>query len=653
LVYGYRRSWFYRFVFGLDPMSLNANVKGGSKQGSTSKLYKVKKGVAIKGGSGSNIELTMVQNQKLDLDDESDRLGHTRVKNAARSRVSIKNAETVNNPLVNLSGSTLGEGEDKIVATPSKQDNTFLSKVQKRWSDRTSGNKDLQQNITLAINAAQLFYLVVASVEPLLPRLYLDIVLRLAFFSFNLSLTFPSLRQDELEWYQLLCNVSVTAMCCWFLCRADGSKEENKEEWELLPWQKRLHELLLHDGCSPTVCLVTTALCGSGLGAVGTTCLGNSRSALATACVVLGAYITTTALTALAARAWLRFELKLMETMFASLTKGPSSEEDKTKTKWDEHQPDKHFWARTTLEMAGLAILLLNAIFLPMVQAVVDAVDDLANGHLTFLRLCEVGLLLPCALVVVAVFSIRLTGASKTFKLAKLDKESHANTDVTQTIAYDKTIAAKFTKASTHIITSRVRLDGHSEKSGDGRSIDPHGPRRIPEAALGFPVPLPLCQPGYHGREGGLGPRCTVAWRRATCTVRHHRHRAALLRGNRGVPHIYPALARAVRALLHVSRIPHGSNTRTSLHQRARGQLHPCYGVCCGGNLLPVCFQSNGYCPEDLQQDAPTMGDWAREEIPATRGHIGARRREVVDVEDKGGHSVESLRYPGDVTGAV
>jgi hypothetical protein len=84
-----------------------------------------------------------------------------------------------------------------------------------------------------------LFYLVVASVEPLLPRLYLDIVLRLAFFSFNLSLTFPSFQQDELEWYQLLCNVSVTAMCCWFLCRADGGKEDfpnrDEEEWKLLP----------------------------------------------------------------------------------------------------------------------------------------------------------------------------------------------------------------------------------------------------------------------------------------------------------------------------------------------------------------------------------------------------------------------------------
>jgi hypothetical protein len=60
-----------------------AEKRPASKQGSTSKLYKVKKGTAIKSGSGSNIELITVQNQKLDLDDETNRLGHTRVKNDA------------------------------------------------------------------------------------------------------------------------------------------------------------------------------------------------------------------------------------------------------------------------------------------------------------------------------------------------------------------------------------------------------------------------------------------------------------------------------------------------------------------------------------------------------------------------------------------
>jgi hypothetical protein len=60
-----------------------AEKRPASKQGSTSKLYKVKKGTAIKSGSGSNIELITVQNQKLDLDDETNRLGHIRVKNDA------------------------------------------------------------------------------------------------------------------------------------------------------------------------------------------------------------------------------------------------------------------------------------------------------------------------------------------------------------------------------------------------------------------------------------------------------------------------------------------------------------------------------------------------------------------------------------------
>jgi hypothetical protein len=95
------------------------------KSGAVNNPANVNPNVNVKGGSGSN--------KKLDLDDASDRLGHTRMDYAARSRVSIKNAETVNNPLVSLSGSTPGEGEDKIVATPSKQEKTFWSKIQKRW----------------------------------------------------------------------------------------------------------------------------------------------------------------------------------------------------------------------------------------------------------------------------------------------------------------------------------------------------------------------------------------------------------------------------------------------------------------------------------------------------------------------------------------
>jgi hypothetical protein len=88
--------------------------------GSTSKLYKVKKGTAIKCGSGSNIELTTVQNQKLDLDDESNRLGHT--------RVSIKNAETVNNPPVKLTGESLNaEASTDEIQIPVSDENQDLT----------------------------------------------------------------------------------------------------------------------------------------------------------------------------------------------------------------------------------------------------------------------------------------------------------------------------------------------------------------------------------------------------------------------------------------------------------------------------------------------------------------------------------------------
>jgi hypothetical protein len=87
-----------------------------------------------------------------------------------------------------------------------------------------------------------------------------------------------------------------------------------------------------------------------------------------------------------------------------------------------------------------------------------------------------------------------LTGASKKFELAELDEKSHANTD--ETIAYGKTIAAEFTKAST--TSSRPEYD----YSGDVRKVvtDASSTRMIHAAFLKQLLPFQYCY-----RYGSLG----------------------------------------------------------------------------------------------------------------------------------------------------
>ena len=166
----------------------------------------------------------------------------------ADRRVSIQGADTVNNPLTITSG---GSGPDACGSLP-QQSTEAPKKGEKEEKKRCSGflssafggresGKDLQQNLNLAINASQIFYLVIAAVEPLLPQIYLEFVLPLAFFSLDLSLVFPSLDPQELKWYQLLCDVSLTVVCCWFLLYADkgedGYNEDKQHDWvlQLLP----------------------------------------------------------------------------------------------------------------------------------------------------------------------------------------------------------------------------------------------------------------------------------------------------------------------------------------------------------------------------------------------------------------------------------
>jgi hypothetical protein len=87
-----------------------AEKRPASKQGSTSKLYKVKKGAAIKGlkgGSDSTIELTTVQNQKLDLNDETDRLCHIQANNDALPETVILMSRKTDGHISEMPGSKI------------------------------------------------------------------------------------------------------------------------------------------------------------------------------------------------------------------------------------------------------------------------------------------------------------------------------------------------------------------------------------------------------------------------------------------------------------------------------------------------------------------------------------------------------------------
>jgi hypothetical protein len=93
-----------------------AEKRPASKQGSTSKLYKVKKGAAIKSGS---------------------------------DRVSIKNADTVNNPLVNLSCSTVEEEEGKIATLPHSKGSELLNPAEQEEERAAGGSAHVNTIIRL------------------------------------------------------------------------------------------------------------------------------------------------------------------------------------------------------------------------------------------------------------------------------------------------------------------------------------------------------------------------------------------------------------------------------------------------------------------------------------------------------------------------
>ena len=82
---------------------------------------------------------------------------------------------------------------------------------------RGSG-KDFLQNFSLAISCAQIFFVVIQATRSLLPELFVSLVLNLAIFSLDLSLTFPALNHEELEWVQLILQLILSASCSLFLC---------------------------------------------------------------------------------------------------------------------------------------------------------------------------------------------------------------------------------------------------------------------------------------------------------------------------------------------------------------------------------------------------------------------------------------------------
>jgi hypothetical protein len=316
-------------------------------------------------------------------------------------------------------------------------------------------------------------------------------VLNLAIFSLDLTLALPSLQRDEVEWVQFILQLLVCVGSCMFLCFGDvaSNDDENKkarkeieakirsskgndvekarselEHHDMdeisvdrgkiksrakklvkLPWQGSMDWILLGEGRT-----ILSGVFAAGIMLAGSS-LGLGATDVAKVLVIAGSVLALVAFTALAIRQWLCFEKKAAKTMFASLT----VEEDgdvvpelakahglKSGDAYDEDQPRRHFWARTTLDLANLSIFLLNAIFLPMVQLVVDATAAvIAGGGVSLLHCFQLAGLPICIISVAVVFGWRQQHASIMIWLGSMEHTGGGE--------YKSLIAAKFGAAST------------------------------------------------------------------------------------------------------------------------------------------------------------------------------------------------------------
>jgi hypothetical protein len=323
---------------------------------------------------------------------------------------------------------------------------------------------------------------VISATKNLLPRLYVSFVQNLAIFSLNLTLALPSLQRDEVEWVQFILQLLICVGACLFLwfsgVASDDDENKNKrkqieakikssrgydtdahselEQFDVdeisedkppkklmkLPWQDSMDRILLGEGLTTLAIILGVFVAGIVL-AGSSLVLGTTD--VAKVLVVTGSVLALVAFAALAIRQWFCFQKKAANIMFASLTveevpiyglPEPAKAHDlKVGDEYDKDQPMKHFWARTTLDLANLSIFLLNVIFLPMVQSVVDAV--IAGGGSSFLHYFQLAGLPICIVSVAVVFRCRQHHASMMFGLGSMDGE------------YKSLIAAKFGAAST------------------------------------------------------------------------------------------------------------------------------------------------------------------------------------------------------------
>jgi hypothetical protein len=285
------------------------------------------------------------------------------------------------------------------------------------------------ENLNIAISAAQIFFVVINATKNLLPKLFVSFVQNLAIFSLNLTLALPSLQHDEVEWVQFILQLLISVGACLFLWYGDVANDDDEhknerkkleakikssrgydtdarselEQFDVdeiskdnppkklvkLPWQDSMDRILLGEGLATLAILLGVFVAGTVLAG---SSFGLGATDVAKVLVVIGSVLALVALTALAVRQWFCFQKKSAKTMFPSLTVEEDEDygsglPDPAKAHgleigdaYDKDQPMKHFWARTTLDLANLPIFLLNAIFLPMVQSVVDATAAVIAG---------------------------------------------------------------------------------------------------------------------------------------------------------------------------------------------------------------------------------------------------------------------------------
>jgi hypothetical protein len=261
---------------------------------------------------------------------------------------------------------------------------------------------NLEQFASIAVRADQLFTVAVNAVKLNLPRNFLNLSLGLSLFSLNFTVIFPSLKLAAVMWLQLILYSCATSISYWFLSIAN-TQNPKVEDAPLrhLSWQKSLWVpmqskytckilvlVIITGGCSglaASTMLTDTAAATNAeeanTTAANTTATHTSTKVLSTAgssTVASCACVVIVALGFLLQITYLRLQLKICRSQFPS-EKRDIMTEDTGSDLWDEDQPVKYFWAKVTHLCTTLSIFVLNAIFLPMFQMLVEVAADMSG----------------------------------------------------------------------------------------------------------------------------------------------------------------------------------------------------------------------------------------------------------------------------------